>query len=134
MLMDAHHRRVDHLHRGIMCGGQCAHDACPDPCPPPPNEPIVAGRTRNFFYVQSRTPKEIEEIIAIARQTTSDDIFALREDRGDPMSKSGFGDPNSICGEHRVSCGNRSANSPVRELRKCGPKIISTSHLRYSQG
>ncbi len=45
-LVDAHHRGVDHLHRGIMCGGQCVHDACPDSCPPPTNEPIVAGRTR----------------------------------------------------------------------------------------
>ena len=46
MLVDAHHRGVDHLHRGIMCGCQRVHDACPDACPPPTNEPIVAGGTR----------------------------------------------------------------------------------------
>jgi hypothetical protein len=43
MLVDTHHQRVDHLHRGVMCSGQRVHDACPDSGPLPTNETIVAG-------------------------------------------------------------------------------------------
>jgi hypothetical protein len=46
MLMDAHHRSIDHLHCGIMRSGKRVHDARPDSGSPPPNEAIVAGCAR----------------------------------------------------------------------------------------
>ena len=45
MLVHAHDRRIDHLHRRIMSSGQHLHDPVPDAGPPPANEPIVASGT-----------------------------------------------------------------------------------------
>src|SRR5215217_284507 len=42
VLVHADYRRVDHLHGGIMSGGQCVHDPGPDPRSSPTNEAIVA--------------------------------------------------------------------------------------------
>jgi hypothetical protein len=44
MLVHADDRRIDHLHRRIMSGGQRIHDPVPDTSPPPANEAVVAGR------------------------------------------------------------------------------------------
>jgi hypothetical protein len=46
MLVDAHHRSVDHLHSHILRGGQRLHDAVPDASPPPAHEAIVASGAR----------------------------------------------------------------------------------------
>jgi hypothetical protein len=43
MLVNAHDRGIDHLHRRIMTGGQRIHDLVPDASPPPPNEAIVTS-------------------------------------------------------------------------------------------
>src|SRR5258706_16262070 len=50
MLMNAHHRCVDHLHRHVMRSCQCIHDVFPDTSLPPTNEPIVAGGTRTVNF------------------------------------------------------------------------------------
>jgi hypothetical protein len=44
VLVYADDRRIDHLHRRIMTGGQRIHDMVPNACPPPTNEAIVASR------------------------------------------------------------------------------------------
>ena len=44
VLVHAHDRRIDHLHRRIMSGSQRIHDPVPDASPPPANETIVASR------------------------------------------------------------------------------------------
>src|SRR6202022_2994597 len=36
-------RRIDHLHRRLMTGGQRIHDMILNACPPPTNEAILAG-------------------------------------------------------------------------------------------
>src|SRR5260370_13876350 len=46
VLMHADNGRVDHLHRGVMSPGECAHDLGPDARSSPANEAIVAGRVR----------------------------------------------------------------------------------------
>ena len=43
VLVHAHDRRVDHLHRRVMSGGERIHDLVPDASPAPANEAIVAG-------------------------------------------------------------------------------------------
>jgi len=40
--MHPDNRRVDHLHRRIMGGGQRAHDPAPDASPSPANKAVVA--------------------------------------------------------------------------------------------
>jgi hypothetical protein len=40
VLVHAHDRRIDHLHRRIMSGRQRIHDPVPDTGPPPANEAI----------------------------------------------------------------------------------------------
>jgi hypothetical protein len=44
--MHPDNRGVDHLHRGIMGGGQRVHDAAPNASPSPANEAVVAGGVR----------------------------------------------------------------------------------------
>ena len=56
MLVHAHHRSTDHLHRGIMCRSKCVHDTCPDPCPPSTDESIVAG-CRGAIDVRKIAPR-----------------------------------------------------------------------------
>jgi hypothetical protein len=43
MLVHAHDRGIDHLHRRIMTGGQRIYDLVPDASPPPPNEAVVTS-------------------------------------------------------------------------------------------
>jgi hypothetical protein len=43
VLVHAHDRGVDHLHRSVMSGGQDIHDLIPDASAAPTNEAIVAG-------------------------------------------------------------------------------------------
>jgi hypothetical protein len=43
VLVHAHNRGIDHLHRRIMTDGQRIQDLIPDASPPPPNEAIVAS-------------------------------------------------------------------------------------------
>ena len=40
VLMYAHDGCIDHLHRGVMTGGQRINDLVPDASPPPANEAI----------------------------------------------------------------------------------------------
>jgi hypothetical protein len=44
VLVHAHDRCIDHLHRRIMSGSQRIHNPVPDAGPPPANEAIVASR------------------------------------------------------------------------------------------
>jgi hypothetical protein len=44
MLVHTHDGCIDHLHRAIVCGGQCFHDPVPDASLSPAHEAIVAGR------------------------------------------------------------------------------------------
>ena len=43
VLVHAHNRRIDHLHRRIMTGGQRIHDSVPNASPPPANEAVVTS-------------------------------------------------------------------------------------------
>ena len=43
VLVHAHNRGIDHLHRRIMTGGQRIHDLIPDASLSPADEAIVAG-------------------------------------------------------------------------------------------
>jgi hypothetical protein len=43
MLVHAHDRGIDHLHRRIMTGSQRIHDLVPYASPPPTNEAIVTS-------------------------------------------------------------------------------------------
>jgi len=43
VLVHAHDRGIDHLHRRVMTGGQRIRNLVPDASPPPPNEAIVAS-------------------------------------------------------------------------------------------
>ena len=52
MPVHAHDRRIDHLNRRIMSGGQRIHDPVPDACPPPADEAIVASRGRSIALRQ----------------------------------------------------------------------------------
>jgi hypothetical protein len=44
MLVHAHDRRIDHLYRTLVGGGQRFHDLVPDASLSPANEAIVASR------------------------------------------------------------------------------------------
>ena len=46
MLVNAHHRCVDHPYGRVMSRAQGVHDVLPDACPTPSDEPIVAGGPR----------------------------------------------------------------------------------------
>ena len=43
VLVHAHDRGINHLHRRVMTGSQCIHDLIPDASLPPPNEAIVTS-------------------------------------------------------------------------------------------
>src|SRR6476620_11817455 len=43
VLVHAHDRCIDHLHRRVMTGGQRIHDPVPYASPPPPNEAILTS-------------------------------------------------------------------------------------------
>src|SRR5258705_5229474 len=43
VLVHAHDRGIDHLHRRVVTGGQPIHDLVPDASPSPANETIVTG-------------------------------------------------------------------------------------------
>jgi hypothetical protein len=45
MLVHAHDRSIDHLHRRIMTISQRIHDLVPDASPPPTNEAILTSGT-----------------------------------------------------------------------------------------
>jgi hypothetical protein len=53
MLMHADNRRINHLHRRIMGGGQRVHDPAPDTSPSPANEAVVAGGVRTRHAVST---------------------------------------------------------------------------------
>src|SRR5438445_8885286 len=57
--MHADYGRVDHLHRGVMGAGQCAHDLGPDASSSPANKAIVASgvRTEVVWQVAPRCPR-----------------------------------------------------------------------------
>jgi hypothetical protein len=67
MLVHAHDRRIDHVHRRIMSSGESLHDPVPDAGPPPANEPIVASRTGSVGFRQitprRARPQDAEDTI-----------------------------------------------------------------------
>ena len=59
MLMHADNRRINHLHRRIMGGGQRVHDPAPDTSPSPSNEAVVAGGVRARHAVSTGSVRGI---------------------------------------------------------------------------
>jgi hypothetical protein len=53
VLVHAHDRGINHLHRRVMTGSQRIHDLVPDASLPPPNDAIVTGRagTKGLWQV-----------------------------------------------------------------------------------
>ena len=74
VLVHAHDRRIDHLHRRIMSGGQRIHDLVPDAGPAPANEAIVTSRMGTVVLRQiapRRTCRKTQKIPLRMRRSST---------------------------------------------------------------